>query len=87
MPDTNPFTRAADRLAVRLADAAEDAAKSKAIPFGMKWVSPDTEAKAVAAMNREAKAKFLEQHSSPQDPTGINYALKVAARSRKNGTT
>ena len=83
MPDSNPFTRAADRLATRLADAAKDAEKSKATPFGFEQVTPETEARAFAAMNREGKAKFLEQHATEKDPKGLEYAMRVLRREQK----
>ncbi len=84
MPDKNIFTAASERLAERMAAIEKDTAKSKVVPFGMQPVSADVEAKAFAGMNREGKAKFMEQHATKDDPKGIEYTMKVVQRGQKN---
>ena len=84
MPELDAFTRASQRLADRMSAAAEEAKKAKGVPFGMEKVTADVEARAFAAMNREGKAKFLQQHSTEKDPKGLEYAMKVLQREKKN---
>ena len=85
MADTNSYTRAAERLADRLSQAEKDSEKAKALPFGMERVTPEAEAKAFAFMNREGRAKFMEQHATEKDPKGVAYTMKVIQRIGKQG--
>ena len=83
MPDMNVFTRASQRLADKMAQAQEEAKKSKGIPFGMERVSADVEAQAFMQMNREEKDKFMASHTTRDDPKGVAYVMKVIQRGQK----
>lgn len=83
MPEQNPYSAAAKRLADRLGESEEKVRKVKGIPFGMEKVSADVEARAFEMMNREKRAKFMADHARRDDPQGLAYTMKVLQRGRK----
>ena len=83
MPDMDAFSRASQRLADRMAAAAEEAKKAKGVPFGYEKVSADVEAQVFMRMSREEMEKFMAQHISRDDPKGLAYTMKVIKRGQK----
>ena len=67
MPESNPYTNVALRLAERLGQADRDAQKAQkqVIPFGMEKVTAKEEAERFRTMGREQKQTFITEHGIP----------------------